>query len=107
MNPDKLVDYLSGNLTSSKREAFEERLRSDEQLQRELAVARRIHEHMRGESREVILSGDPGISERGRKMARRVGIAFIVLMAVNVGGGLWVISRHEMKKPDRPCPDRP
>ena len=106
MNPDKLFDYLSGNLSSSEREAFEERLRSDEQLQRELAVARRIHEHMRGESREVILSGDPGISERGRKMARRVGIAFIVLMAVNVGAGLWFIARHESKNPNRALLER-
>jgi len=106
MNPDKLFDYLSGNLSSSEREAFEERLRSDEQLQRELAVARRIHEHMRGESREVILPGDPGISERGRKMARRVGIAFIVLMAVNVGAGLWFIARHESKNPNRALLER-
>jgi hypothetical protein len=34
-------------------------------------------------------------------MALRVGTAFIVLMAVNVGIGLWLIARHETKNPNR------
>jgi hypothetical protein len=34
-------------------------------------------------------------------MALRVGAAFIVLMAVNVGIGLWLIARHETKNPNR------
>jgi anti-sigma factor RsiW len=101
MNPDKLFDYLNGNLSPSERDAFEKQLVSDEQLQRELAVARRIHAHMQSESREVILPGEPDFSERGRKMARRVGAAFIILMAVNVGAGLWFIARHESKNPNR------
>jgi hypothetical protein len=35
-------------------------------------------------------------------MALRVGTAFIVLMAVNVGIGLWLIARHETKNLNRP-----
>jgi uncharacterized protein (UPF0261 family) len=34
-------------------------------------------------------------------MALRVGAAFIVLMVVNVGIGLWLIARHETKNPNR------
>jgi hypothetical protein len=74
---------------------------SDKQLQRELAVARQIHEGMRGDSREVLLQARPEANEQGRKMALRVGAAFIVLMAVNVGIGLWLIARHEIKNPNR------
>jgi len=101
MNPDKLFDYLEGRLPPTERVALEERLMSDKQLQRELAVARQIHAGMRGDSREVLLPSKPEISEQGRKMALRVGAAFIVLMAVNVGIGLWLIARHESKNPNR------
>jgi hypothetical protein len=79
---------------------------SDEQLQRELAVARQIHAGMRGDSREVLLPPRPDVTEQGRKMALRVGAAFIVLMAVNVGIGLWLIARHETKNPNRPLLER-
>ena len=101
MNPDKLFDYLDGKLSATERGALEGRLASDQQLQRELAVARRIHEGMRGDSREVLLAEEADVSERGRKMTRRVGAAFIILMAVNVGAGLWLIARHETKNPNR------
>jgi anti-sigma factor RsiW len=102
MNPDKLFDYLEGNLPAAERAALEERLISDKQLQRELAVARQIHAGMRGDSREVLLPPTQDvITEQGRKMALRVGAAFIVLMAVNVGIGLWLIARHETKNPNR------
>ena len=101
MNPDKLFDYLEGRLTSSERAALEERLISDKQLQRELAVARQIHAGMQGDSREVVLPSQPDVTEQGRKMALRVGVAFIILMAVNVGFGLWLIVRHETRNPNR------
>ena len=101
MNPDKLFDYLEGTLPASERAALEEQLVSDPQLQRELAAARKIHAGMRGESREVVLPARPEVTEQGRKMALRVGAAFIVLMAVNVGIGLWLIARHETKNPNR------
>src|SRR6266481_579960 len=101
MNPDKLFDYLEGRLPAPERAALEDRLMSDKQLQRELAVARQIHAGMRGDSREVVLPPQPDVTEQGRKMALRVGAAFIVLMAVNVGIGLWLIARHESKNPNR------
>ncbi|MFN2540915.1 MAG: hypothetical protein ABR514_01935 [Chthoniobacterales bacterium] len=101
MNPDKLFDYLEGKLPAAERLAFEQQLASDEQLQRELVVARQIHAQMHGDSREVVLPGEPDDSERGRKLARRVGVAFIILMVANVGAGLWFIARHESKNPNR------
>jgi hypothetical protein len=101
MNPDKLFDYLEGRLSAPERAALEERLISDKQLQRELAVARQIHAGMHGDSREVMLAAKPELTEQGRKMALRVGTAFIILMAVNVGFGLWLIVRHETRNPNR------
>src|SRR5438093_12168784 len=56
---------------------------------------------MRGDSREVFLPTETNVTERGRKMALRVGAVFIVLMAVNVGVGLWMIARHETRNPNR------
>ena len=81
---------------------MEEQLTSDKQLQREFAVARQIHAGMRGDSPEVVLPAPPEVPEQGRKMAVRVGVAFMVLMFVNVGIGLWFIFRHESKNPNRP-----
>ena len=101
MNPDKLFDYLEGGLPAAERAALEHQLISDKQLQRELAVARGIHAGTRGDSREVLLAPRSDVTEQGRKMAIRVGTAFIVLMAVNVGIGLWLIARHETKNPNR------
>jgi len=102
MNPDKLFDYLEGRLPAGERAALEEQLLSDKQLQRELAVAVQIHTGMRGDSREVILPARSDLTEQGRKVALRVGTAFIILMALNVGFGLWLIARHETKNPNRP-----
>src|SRR5437667_7161597 len=102
MNPEKLFDYLEGRLSPKERAALEEQLMSNKQLQREFAVARQIHAGMRGDSQEVILPAQPEVSEKGRKMAIRIGVAFMVLMFVNVGIGLWFIFRHESKNPNRP-----
>ncbi|MGC2625361.1 MAG: hypothetical protein WA269_00880 [Candidatus Udaeobacter sp.] len=102
MNPDKLFDYLDGRLAPSERAALEERLMSDKQLQREFAVARQIHAGMRGDSQEVVLPAPPDVPEQGHKMAIRVGVAFMILMLVNVGIGLWFIFKHESKNPNRP-----
>lgn len=101
MNPDKLFDYLEGRLPAAERAALEDQLISDQQLQRELAVARRIHAGMSDGSREVFLATEADITKRGRRMALRVGAAFIILMAVNVGAGLWIIAHHESKNPNR------
>src|SRR6266542_3213699 len=62
MNPDKLFDYLEDRLPAAERAALEERLMSDKQLQRELAVARQIHAGMRGDSREVLLPPQPDVT---------------------------------------------
>jgi hypothetical protein len=102
MNPDKLFDYLEGRLSPKERAALEEQLMSNEQLQREFAVARQIHAGMRGDSREVVLPARADVPEQGRKMAIRIGVAFMVLMFVNVGIGLWFIFRHESRNPNRP-----
>jgi anti-sigma factor RsiW len=102
MNPDKLFDYLDGRLPAGERAALEEQLMSDKQLQRQFAVARRIHAGMRGDSQEVVLPAPPDNSEQGRKMAIRLGVAFMVLMFVNVGIGLYFIFWHESKNPNRP-----
>jgi hypothetical protein len=101
MNPDKLFDYLDGRLPDWERTQLEERLLSDPQLQRELDTARQIHARTRGELREVLLESDSLTAARGRKMALRVGIAFIVLMGLNVAFGLWFIARHEAANPNR------
>jgi len=102
MNPDKLFDYLDGRLPAAERAALEEQLMSDKRLQREFAAARQIHAGMRGESREVVLPVPPDVPEEGRNMAIRIGVAFMVLMFVNVGIGLWFIFRHESNNPNRP-----
>jgi len=102
MNPDKLFDYLEGRLSRTERAALEKQLMSDKQLQREFAVARQIHAGMRGDSQEVVLPAPPEVSEQGHKMAIRIGVAFMVLMLVNVGIGLWFIFNHESKNPNRP-----
>jgi hypothetical protein len=101
MNPDKLFDYLDGRLPDWERAQLEENLASDPQLQRELAVARRIHSGIRGDSREVLVQDDAAANARGRKMALRIGTAFIILMGVNVAAGLWFIARHEAGNPNR------
>jgi hypothetical protein len=101
MNPDKLFDYLDGRLPPSERVALEERLMSDKQLQREFAVARQIHAGMRGDSQEIVLPAPPDVPEQGHKMAIRVGVAFMILMLVNVGIGLWFVFKHESKNPNR------
>ncbi len=101
MSPDRLFDYLDGKLSARERSEIEDRLVSDPQLQRELAVARRIHASMRGDSREVVLEENPN-AERSRTLALRIGVAFLILTGLNVGIGLWLIARHESKNPNRP-----
>ena len=102
MNPDKLFDYLEGRLSPKERATLEEQLMSNEQLQREFAVARQIHAEMRGDSQEVILPAQPDVSQQGRKMATRILLAFLVLMFVNVGIGLYFIFWHQSRNPNRP-----
>jgi len=104
MNPDKLFDYLDGKLLPGERAELESRLASDSQLQRELAIARRIHAGMR-DSREVFdVLDEPPIPARGAVLGRRVAIVFAALVFLNVLFGIYAIVFME-KKRHRPAPN--
>ena len=91
MNPDKLFNYLDGKLSPNERAELEERFMSDPEARRELAVARQIHASL-GDSREVVGIADAmPTPERGPVLARRIMIAFMVLVTVNVGFGIYAI----------------
>ena len=102
MNPDKLFDYLDGKLPDWERTKLENEMAEDPQLQKEFAAARRIHSNMRGEKREVLVQDDAARNAHGRKMAMRIGTAFVILMGVNVAAGLWFIAHREASNPNRP-----
>lgn len=93
MNPDKLFDYLDGKLAPAEREQLEEKLMADEQLRREFNIAREIHRGG-GVSREVIVPADP---ERGGRLGRRIAVAAIALVFVNVIAGLGFITMKSKK----------
>lgn len=104
MNPDKLFDYLDGNLTDYERTDLEQRLMEDPQLRREFEVARKIHSGMQtkgSERREVFGELPEETAARGRQLARRVALAFGVLVFVNVLLGLLYIAHHESQNPNR------
>jgi hypothetical protein len=96
MSPDKLFDYLDGSVSDQERAKIERQLATDSHLQRELAMAREIHARMR-DSREVLLENDQN-NNRGAVLARRVGIAFAVLVFFNVVFGLYAIGFMEKKR---------
>jgi hypothetical protein len=98
MNPDKLFDYLDGKLSPEERAQLEASLASDSYLQRELAVARQIHAGMR-DSREVLATFDAtSTSPRGAVLGRRVAIAFVALVFLNVLFGIYAIVFMENKR---------
>jgi hypothetical protein len=104
MNPDKLFDYLDGKLPDHERRALEERLMGDVSARREFDVARRIHAGMRenqSDRPEILSEMSEETAARGRRMARQVGLAFTVLVAMNVLLGLVYIAHHESKNPNR------
>src|SRR5207244_10470437 len=104
MNPDKLFDYLDGKLPDHERRALEERLMGDASARREFDVARRIHASMRenqSDRPEILSEMSEETAARGRRTARQVGLAFIVLVAMNVLLGLLYIAHHESKNPNR------
>src|SRR5205814_82065 len=109
MNPDKLFDYLDGKLPDHERQALEQRLMSDANARREFDVARRIHSSMRenqSERPEILDDVSDETAARGRRLARQVGLAFIVLVAMNVFLGLVYIAHHESKNPNRQLLDQ-
>ena len=91
MSPEKLFDYLEGKFGAKERAAFEERLATDPQLQRELAIAREMHRRARG-SREVVGdSNDSEIPQPAKPLGRRLITAFAALVLLNVIVGIGFI----------------
>ncbi len=96
MNPDKLFDYVEGNLPENERARLEKEIAADPQLQRELAIAREMHRRSRG-SREVMLEGnDPDIPVPAKPLGRRLVTAFAALVFVNVLVGIdFIIGKKD------------
>jgi anti-sigma factor RsiW len=90
MSPEKLFDYLEGKFGEEERAAFEQRLASDPQLQRELEIAREMHRRARG-SREVVGDQDPEIPLPAKGLGRKVITAFAALVLLNVIVGIAFI----------------
>ena len=93
MNPDKLFDYLDGNLPSNERDEIELRLATDEKLQRQLSIARDIHKGMR-RSREVPGPMEAADEQRAGRFGRKVATAFAALVLANVLIGIVFIVGH-------------
>jgi hypothetical protein len=89
MHPEKLFDYIEGNLSADERALIEKQLADDPQLQRELAIAREMHRRSRG-SREVIVD-DPEIPAPAKPLGRRLITAFAALVLLNVLVGIAFI----------------
>ena len=90
MSPEKLFDYLEGNFGDEERAAFEARLATDTQLQRELAIAQEMHQRARG-SREVVGDQDPDIPLPPKALGRKLITAFAALVLLNVIVGIAFI----------------
>lgn len=90
MSPENLFDYLEGKFGAEERAAFEERLATDPQLQRELAIASEMHRRARG-SREVVGDQDPDIPLPAKGLGRKVLTAFAALVLLNVIVGIVFI----------------
>lgn len=87
MTPEKFFDYLEGKLPPPERERLERALIADPELQEQFVAARQIHRSLQrppGESSATTRAGS-----RGRQLAA----AFAVLVAMNVGLGLFYIFR--------------
>jgi hypothetical protein len=100
MDPEKLFDYLEGNLGAAERAQFEERLATDPQLQRELAIAREMHRRSPGAREVVGESEDIEIPLPSGKLGRRVATAFALLVLLNVLVGIaFIIGKKKSEKP--------
>jgi hypothetical protein len=100
MNPEKLFDYLEGNLDAAERAQIEERLAADPQLQRELDIAREMHRRSRG-SREVLgESEELEVPPPSSKLGRRLIAVFVLLVLVNVLVGIaFIIGNKKSANP--------
>ena len=92
MSPNKLFDYLDGKLPPKEREELETQMANDSTLLRQLAMARKLREAMPGSS-EVIgsLEEISAADRRGAILTRRIALAAIVLVFLNVLIGLWFV----------------
>jgi anti-sigma factor RsiW len=107
MNPDKLFDYLDGRLPEHERRALEEQLMNDAEARREFEVARRIHAATRGGREHLEILDTTVVNQpQGRRAARQILLATLVLVAVNVFLGLLYIAHHESKNPNRALLDK-
>jgi hypothetical protein len=98
MSPDKLFDYLDGKLSAADREKLEDQLIRDPELQREFGMARKIHQRMSGDSREVIVDEPSAGAIRGQRIVRRLTILFLALIFLNTVAGVIVIGIVEKKR---------
>ena len=94
MSPNKLFDYLDGKLPDREREELEARMANDSDLLRQLAMARKLREGMPG-STEVIgsLQENSAADRRGAILTKRVALACIVLVFLNVLIGLSFVAK--------------
>jgi anti-sigma factor RsiW len=107
VNPDKLFDYLDGRLPEHERRALEEQLMNDAEARREFEVARRIHAATGGGREHLeIVDEIIGNQSQGKRAARQILLATLVLVAVNVLLGLLYIAHHESKNPNRALLDK-
>ena len=98
MNPDKLFNYLEGKLPPAEREKLEDQLVRDPELQREFAMARKIHDRMSGDVREVLLDEPPRGADRSRRLMLRITIIFLALIFINTLVGVITIGILESKR---------
>ena len=85
MNPDRLFDYLDGRLPENERHALEEELMNDAEARREFDVARRIHLATRGTRDNLEVLDESALdASRGRRAARQVLLATLVLVATPI-----------------------
>jgi len=94
MTPEKFFDYLEGKLPPHEKESLERALISDPELQREFVTARQIHRGMQRPADESAATTRAG--SRGRQLIA----AFAVLVALNVGIGLFFIFRSNKPPPE-------
>lgn len=96
-NPEQLFDYLDGSLPDYEREKLESELLTDSHLQKQLAIARRIHKGMPG-SREIAppMAAESAEARKAGVLGRRVAVAFAALFLLNVLVGIgFIVVRNE------------
>ena len=94
MTPEKFFDYLEGKLPDSEREALERALITDPELQKQFVAARQIHRSLDRSPEET------GAIARAGARGRMIAAAFAVLVALNVGIGLYFIFRSAKPAPE-------